>query len=62
MYTTSNLSDVAEHFRQNATSALERAKSVKQKTVQRDLTVEARTWNQAAEFLDNVRIIPTQTR
>jgi uncharacterized protein (DUF1919 family) len=62
MYTTSNLSDVATHFRQNASSARARSEIVKRKTEKRDLLVQAATWEQAAEFIDNVRIIPMQTR
>lgn len=58
MYTTSNLSDVAAHFRQNASSARAQAENSKRKTDKRDLFVAARTWEQAAEFIDNVRIIP----
>ncbi len=62
MYTTSNLSDVATHFRQNASSARAQAENSKRQTDKRDLLVAARTWEQAAEFMDNVRIIPVQTR
>lgn len=62
MYTTSNLSDVATHFRQNASSDRAQAEHTKRKTDKRDLLVAARTWEQAAEFIDNVRIIPMQTR
>jgi hypothetical protein len=62
MYITSNLSDVAAHFRQNANSARSQAESSKRKTDKRDLLVAARTWEQAAEFIDNVKILPMQVR
>lgn len=62
MYLTSNLEDVAKHFEQNAATARSAAERAKSRTTKNSLLVEATTWQQAAEFIRNVRIMPMETR
>jgi hypothetical protein len=62
MYTTSNLEDVAKHFEQNAAAARHAAERAKTRSTKTSLLVEATTWQQAADFIRNVRIMPMETR